>query len=156
MNDKKINIVRTLPGNKDFLCLTFMLDEVLSLNDGKENAFFAQFNKSDDLDIAVLIYAGKIPVACGALKKYSENTAEIKRMCVSPEYRGKKFAKIILRELEKLSSELNLSECILETGRDLKTAVGLYQSSGYDVIPNYGQYAGIEKSICFRKIIIEV
>lgn len=153
MNDKKIVIVRTNPDNKDFLSLVNMLDKVLRLNDGEEHAFFAQFNKTEGLDKAVIMYAGNIPVACGAIKKYSESTAEIKRMYVKPEYRRKGFAKIILSELEKLATELIFSECILETGRDLKAAVGLYQSSGYDVIKNYGQYAGVERSICFRKIL---
>jgi GNAT superfamily N-acetyltransferase len=156
MNNTKIRLIRADAVNNDFIELVVELDSILRKIDGVEHLFFAQFNRSDHLDKVVVVYYGKIPAACGALKKYSENTAEIKRMYVRPEYRGKGFAKNILHELEKWASELNYTECILETGRDLKAAVGLYQSSGYEVISNYGQYAGVVRSICFRKILIVV
>ena len=155
MNNKKIRLIRTDNLNNDFIELVNELDSILRTIDGEEHLFFAKFNRSDHLDKVVVMYYGIIPAACGALKNYSENTAEIKRMYVRPEFRGKGFAKKILNELEKWASKLNYTECILETGRDLKAAVGLYQSSGYDVIPNYGQYAGVDKSICFRKILLD-
>lgn len=153
MKELNLTVLRTEPGNKDFLSLTNLLDDVLSRNDGEDHPFFAQFNKANDLDKAVLIYSDNIPVSCGAIKKYSDSTAEIKRMYVKPEYRGKGIAKKTLHELEYWASELNYTECILETGKDLVAAVGLYKESGYEVISNYGQYKGIDKSICFRKIL---
>ena len=154
-NNVEIKILRTDPGNKDFLDLTMKLDSILQESDGEEHEFFAQFNKSADLDKAVIIYINDDPAACGAIKKYSGITAEIKRMYVQPEYRRKGLAGKILDELEKWSSELNYSECILETGRDLIAAVNLYKVSGYEMIPNYGQYAGKERSVCFRKVLEE-
>jgi len=47
--------------------------------------------------------------------------------------------------------ELGYSKCVLETGRHMPDAVHLYQKNGYAVIPNYGQYAAVENSICFEK-----
>jgi hypothetical protein len=32
-------------------------------------------------------------------------------------------------------------------------AIALYKKSGYEVIENYGQYAGVENSICMKKVI---
>ena len=154
-NNVEIKILRTDPGNKDFLDLTMKLDSILQESDGEEHEFFAQFNKSADLDKAVIIYINDDPAACGAIKKYSGKAAEIKRMYVQPEYRRKGIAGKILDELEKWSSELNYTECILETGKDLSAAVNLYKESGYEVIPNYGQYAGKERSVCFRKVLEE-
>ena len=154
-NNVEIKILRTDPGNKDFLDLTMKLDSILQESDGEEHEFFAQFNKSADLDKAVIIFINDDPAACGAIKKYSVKTAEIKRMYVRPEYRRKGIAGKILDELEKWSLELNYSECILETGRDLIAAVNLYKVSGYEMIPNYGQYAGKERSVCFRKVLEE-
>ncbi len=154
-NYETIKILRTDPWNKDFAELTNKLDIILQESDGEEHEFFAQFNKQADLDKAVIVYVKNIPVACGAIKKYSDKTAEVKRMYVLPEYRRKGFARKILNELEKWSSELNYSECILETGRDLLAALNLYKVLGYEVIPNYGQYEGVERSVCFRKVIVE-
>jgi hypothetical protein len=53
--------------------------------------------------------------------------------------------------LEKWTAELSYGKCILETGIKQPEAIGLYKKSGYTVIPNYGQYAGIENSVCFEK-----
>lgn len=152
---EKIKIVRTDPWNTDFIELTKKLDSILQESDGEEHEFYAQYNNPVDLDKAVIIYINNDPAACGAIKKYSGKTAEIKRMYVQPEYRRKGFAGLILNELEKWSSELNYSECILETGRGLIAAVNLYKVSGYKVIPNYGQYKGVDRSMCFRKVINE-
>ncbi|MEP7145718.1 MAG: GNAT family N-acetyltransferase [bacterium] len=154
-NNNQIQVVRTDTGNINFIKLTTLLDEVLRESDGAEHPFFAQFNKSEDLQNAVVVYLNSIPAGCGALKKYSDDTAEIKRMFVRPEYRGQGLAKNILKELELWSEELKYSECILETGKNLSDAIRLYQSSGYEIISNYGQYAGVEMSVCMRKNIKE-
>ncbi|HAJ81167.1 MAG TPA: GNAT family N-acetyltransferase, partial [Zunongwangia profunda] len=39
----------------------------------------------------------------------------------------------------------------LETGNKMLEAIRLYEKSNYKVVPNYGQYNGIEDSICFKK-----
>jgi putative acetyltransferase len=33
----------------------------------------------------------------------------------------------------------------------MPAAVSLYHNNGYVIIPNYGQYAGVENSCCFEK-----
>ncbi|NDC42056.1 MAG: GNAT family N-acetyltransferase, partial [Chitinophagia bacterium] len=33
--------------------------------------------------------------------------------------------------------------------------IALYHKNGYEVIPNYGQYQGVESSICFRKLLVQ-
>jgi len=42
---------------------------------------------------------------------------------------------------------------VLETGLRQPEAIALYTKSGYNPIPNYGQYAGMENSRCFEKVI---
>jgi hypothetical protein len=49
------------------------------------------------------------------------------------------------------AGELSYKKCILETGIRQAEAIGLYRKSGYVLIPNYGQYEGIENSVCFEK-----
>jgi GNAT superfamily N-acetyltransferase len=60
---------------------------------------------------------------------------------------------MILAELEKWAGELSCTKCILETGKRQPDAIGLYKKNGYKPVPNYGQYAGVENSVCFEKVI---
>src|SRR5690606_23347679 len=109
------------------------------------------YNKIDEIKYAVVAYEYDKPVSCGAIKEYSPDTMEVKRMYTLPEYRGKKIGTKVLSELENLAAELGFKKCILETGKKQPEAISLYTKNGYNVIPNYGQYAGIENSVCFEK-----
>jgi putative acetyltransferase len=83
----------------------------------------------------------------------SKNTLQIKRVFTSPENRRKGIATKVLIELETWAGELTYEKCILETGKKQFEAIELYKKIGYKLIPNYGQYAGIENSLCFEKVI---
>lgn len=72
-------------------------------------------------------------------------------MFVPTERRKKGIASAILNELENWAAELSFTKCILETGKRQPEAIGLYKKNGYKQIPNYGQYASVENSVCFRK-----
>jgi GNAT superfamily N-acetyltransferase len=78
---------------------------------------------------------------------------EVKRMFVVLNHRGKGFAQRILTELEQWAIQLSYKKCVLETGKKQPEAIALYQKCGYTQIENYGQYAGIENSLCFEKTI---
>ncbi|WP_369804232.1 hypothetical protein [Siphonobacter sp. SORGH_AS_0500] len=41
--------------------------------------------------------------------------------------------------------------CVLETGKRQQPAIALYTRSGYQPIPNYGQYIGMDNSVCMKK-----
>jgi putative acetyltransferase len=144
---------RTDSDEKDFRYLVAQLDEYLRIMDGEDHAFYDQYNKLGMIRNVVVCYADDKPVGCGAFKEYENDTVEIKRMFVQPEYRGKGIAVHILRELESWAAELSYSSCVLETGRRQLEAIALYQKCGYTVIPNYGQYANVEYSVCMKKEI---
>ncbi|MGS2741551.1 GNAT family N-acetyltransferase [Sinomicrobium sp. M5D2P17] len=148
-----IQLRRTDSTDRDFLYMVKYLDEDLRERDGEEHAFYAQYNKTELIRYVVVAYSNDQPVGCGALKEYSADTAEIKRMFTSAESRGKGIASLILKELENWASELSYAKCILETGKKQPEAIRLYQKNGYVIIPNYGQYAGIINSLCFEKAL---
>jgi GNAT superfamily N-acetyltransferase len=148
-----IQITRTDAANEDFRTMVAALDLDLAIRDGDEHAFFAQYNKSDHIKHVVVAYAGNEPVGCGAIKEYTAGTMEIKRMYVPPERRGQGIASLVLAELELWAREMNTMACILETGVKQPEAIRLYQKNQYTVIPNYGQYAGVESSVCFEKVL---
>jgi putative acetyltransferase len=148
-----VRIIRTNSDNQDFVQLVRHLDADLAKRDGEDHSFYAQFNKIDKIKYVVVAYEDDRPVGCGAIKEYAPDTMEIKRMYTLPESRGKGIASKILRELEAWAVELSYEKCILETGKKQPEAIGLYKKNGYQIIPNYGQYAEIENSICFEKPI---
>ena len=146
-----LQLVRTTSENTDFRSLVALLDQHLRVLDGDDHAFYAQFNKIDALRQVVVAYLDDEPIGCGAIKPYSEDTAEVKRMFVDLNHRGHGIAGKILADLESWAGELNFSYCILETGYNQPEAIRLYEKSGYEVIPNYGQYVGVENSVCMKK-----
>lgn len=148
-----IHLLRTDAEHPDFTALVKRLDADLAQRDGEDHAFYAQFNKVDTIKFAVVAYENTTPVGCGAIKAYSPDAMEVKRMYVSPEHRGKGIATTILSELENWAGELAYTRCVLETGKKQPEAIELYKKSGYRVIPNYGQYAGVDNSVCFEKAV---
>ena len=149
-----LSLIRANFNNTDFNELVRLLDQELSIRDGAEHSFYAQFNKIDKIREVVIAYEGETAVGCGAFKEYSPKVAEIKRMYVRENVRGRGIAAEILSELETWAKELNFSECILETGLKQPEAIRLYQKSGYEITPNYGQYVSVENSVCMKKIIV--
>lgn len=144
---------RTSSDDADFRQLVAQLDEYLAKTDGDEHAYFAQFNGLDKIANVVVVYDDDEAIGCGAFKSYTDSVAEIKRMFVRPDHRGKRIGALVLAELESWARELGYAECILETGRRQQPAVCLYQNSGYEIIPNYDQYAGVDSSVCMKKEI---
>jgi len=145
---------RTDSSNKDFRYLVSLLDADLAIRDGEDHAFYAQYNKTDSIRNVIVCYFHEKPVGIGAFKQYEPGKAEIKRMFVLPEFRGKGIAFQILQELEKWAAELDYTESILETGKKQPEAIALYEKSGYKIISNYGQYENVENSVCMSKKIV--
>jgi putative acetyltransferase len=148
-----IHLIRTDSDNTDFHGLVRLLDADLRIRDGEDHAFFAQFNKIDKIKYVVMAFEGNVAVGCGAIKEYSQDEMEVKRMYVAEEKRGQGIASKVLFELEKWANELHYQKCILETGVKQPEAIGLYEKSGYQRIPNYGQYKDVAASVCFEKRI---
>lgn len=146
-----MKLLRTDSKNADFINLVSHLDAGLAILDGDDHAFYDQFNKLDSIKYVVVAYQNDLPVGCGGIKEFSKDSVEIKRMFVFPENRGSGIASKILAELEAWAKTIGYKSCVLETGFKQVEALALYQKKGYHKIPNYGQYAGVENSICFEK-----
>jgi len=146
-----IQIIRTTSSNSDFLLLVKALDQLLAILDGEDHAFYAQFNKPDALKQAIVAYEENTPVGCGAFKELDATTVEVKRMFVNESLRNKGIATIVLLALENWALELGYTRCILETGIRQPDAIALYKKNGYRLVENFGQYAGVNTSVCFEK-----
>ena len=119
--------------------------------DGTDHSFYAQFNKIDSIKNAVVAYIGDEPVGCGAVKEFSQDTMEVKRMFVPPNKRKLGIASVILKELETWCRDLKYKKTVLETGKKQPEAIALYKKNNYKIITSYGQYKNVENSVCFEK-----
>ncbi|HCR75475.1 MAG TPA: GNAT family N-acetyltransferase [Chryseobacterium sp.] len=148
-----MTIKRTDSSNKDFQNLVKLLDADLAIRNGEDHSFYDQFNKIDAIKNCIVIYVDEIPAACGAFKKFDEETVEIKRMYTNPDFRKKGLATTIVKDLEIWAKELNYTKAVLESSLEQNEALSVYEKSGYTRIPNYGQYIGIDKSVCYEKVL---
>lgn len=146
-----ITIKRTTSEDKDFQELVKFLDLELQERDGEEHLFYATLNKTNTLNYVIVGYDQDQPIGCGALRAFSEDTMEVKRMFVSLHKRGKGIASTILKELEMWCKELGIKKCVLETGKNQPEAIALYKKNRYNIIPNFGKYEDVENSLCFEK-----
>ncbi len=148
-----LEIKRTDAKNTDFIQLVEELDAYLKVTDGEDHSFYNQFNGLGAIKHCLVAYLNDQPVGCGAIKKYDEESMEIKRMYLKPNYRGQNIADQIISELERWAVDLGFTKCVLETGDRQVEAVKFYHKMGYQIIPNYGQYKGMENSNCFEKVL---
>jgi|SRR6476620_7149907 len=145
---------RTISSDKNFQILISHLDHELWNELNEDQATYDQFNKVPDLDTVLIAYKGEQAVACGCFKEIAPGTVEIKRMFVEKEWRGKGLSKVILKGLEQWALELGYVYAILETSIHFATARKLYETSGYDIIPNYPPYQALTESVCMKKQLI--
>jgi putative acetyltransferase len=92
-------------------------------------------------------------VACGALRRLSADSAEIKRMYVVPRLRGSGVAVDVLRALESAAADRGWRTLRLETGTQQPDAQRFYRREGYREIPLFGSYVGSSLSVCFERAI---
>ena len=149
----ELQLIKATTQHPGYQELVPLLDAELRVRDGDDHAFYAQYNKSDSIHHVIVAMLFENAVGIGAFKEYEKGVAEIKRMYVLPEYRGQGIAMQVLASLEEWARENNYPRCILETGIHQPEAIRLYKKCGYTVIPNYGQYAGVEESICMEKFV---
>jgi len=135
----------------DFAGLVSFLDTYLAEKDGRDHDFYNQYNGISAIKYELVGYKENKPAACGAIKEYGNDAMEVKRMFRLPAYRGKDIAGQLLSELESWAVVLGAKRVVLETGKKQVEAISLYERSGYRRIPNYGQYLGIENSVCYEK-----
>jgi len=146
-----LKLCRTNTNDTDFAALVILLDADLKQSDGDEHDFYNQYNGIDSIKYVIVAYLDGTPVGCGAIKEFDKKSVEVKRMYTDTHYRGRKIASRVLGALENWALELGYKRCVLETGKKQPEAVQLYLKNHYEIIENYGQYVGVENSICFEK-----
>ncbi|MFB7654952.1 MULTISPECIES: GNAT family N-acetyltransferase [unclassified Streptomyces] len=101
-----------------------------------------------------------VPVASGGWRGQDANDegnldgdAELKRMFVIEQVRGRGVARRILAALEEDARAAGRTRMVLETGTKQPEAVALYLSSGYEPCTKFGYYRFHEESLCYAKAL---
>jgi GNAT superfamily N-acetyltransferase len=99
-------------------------------------------------------------VGCGAVQRLAKSVpgapadhGEIKRVYLVPEARGRGLSRLLMDGLLELARESGYTWMQLETGDVQPEAIGLYETSGWTRVPNYGQYVDDPRSVCFGRSI---
>ncbi len=90
------------------------------------------------------------PAGCGGLCRQDAETAEVRRMYVVPEARGRGIGRVLLTGLVEAAGELGYRRVRLETGDKQHEAMGLYRAAGFRPVPCWGPYAEDPKSVCLE------
>jgi putative acetyltransferase len=107
---------------------------------------------------AVLFFIARLdgePVGCGGIA-FEDGLAEVKRMYVRPQARGRDVARTILARLEQEARVRGLTRLVLETGDAQLAAIRFYQRAGFTRCTAFGAYttmpaSAIERSVFFEK-----
>ena len=77
------------------------------------------------------------PAGIACLKKLKKDIAEIKRMYVRPQFRGRGIGRALLERLLAEAKEIGYPAIRLDSARFMKEAHALYRSAGFDEIEPY-------------------
>ena len=146
---------RTNGKNKDFIENCRRLDADLDQRVGKEiqRSKYEKYNQLDKINEAIVVYENNVLVGAGSIRQYDEKSVELKRIYVSPDYRGQGIGTELVSLLIGWAKESGYQRMLLETGEKLTGSIALYKKLGFVRIPNYGPYENMKESLCMAKDI---
>jgi GNAT superfamily N-acetyltransferase len=74
---------------------------------------------------------GRCPVGMGALRRFADGVAEVKRMYVRPDHRGRRLGATLLAQLVQDARSLGYDELRLDTGPFMGAAHRTYEAAGF-------------------------
>lgn len=124
-----------------------------------ENCYLLDVGELDAPGVSVFVArgvrAGDAASALGmvALVDRGDATAELKRMFVCDDTRGRGVAGALLGAVEAHARTAGIHLVQLETGPLSRSAIALYEKHGYAHIPTFGPYVGDPFSVCMEKLL---
>ncbi len=140
-------------GDSDLAWLVSELDAFLSELYPAESNHCLDLSTVSDEQLRCIIVRDEvgIPAGCGALLFQEDGSAEIKRVYIRPEYRGRKLGEKIVRAIEMIASEQNSFLLRLETGIHQQPAIALYRRCGYEICDAFPPYVADPLSVFMFK-----
>lgn len=152
-----MDFCRTDGRNKDFIENCRLLDMDLDRRVGKKikRDKYQKYNQLDEIREAIIVYEENKPIGGGAIRRYDDESVELKRVFVHTEYQGRGIGSRLVSLLIEWATELGYKRMILETGELLAESCAVYKKMGFKVIPNYGPYMDMPESLCMAKDLKE-
>jgi GNAT superfamily N-acetyltransferase len=85
---------------------------------------------------------------------HSAGTAEVKRVYVAPDFRGRGLSRTLMNAAEDVARAAGVRHLILESGLMQPESLGLYLRLGYDPVEPFGVFADEPDSRCFGKWLV--
>lgn len=104
-----------------------------------------------EVSTVILASIGEIVIGGGCFKPLDDETAEVKRVFVSPYFRGLSVGSGLMEEVICWAQELGFKNLVLETGELQEESIRLFKRQGFSVIENFGSYVGVRGSICMAR-----
>lgn len=155
MSAERVWLERSSPNDPEAATLIGELNEVLDAIYHPEDNHFSlpARDVTGDRGSFLLARLGGRAVGCGAIRMLDDGRAEVKRMYVRPEARGRGVGRAILARLEETARDLGATAMVLEMGAGQSEARALYESVGMAPIPCWGEYLATPLSICLGKTL---
>ena len=109
----------------------------------------------------VVVWVDGVAAGCGGLRPHPAvvpglgpaPTAEVKRMYVRPDHRGRGLSRLVLDALEARGRALGYARLVLETGVRQPEAIGLYEATGWTRVANLGPRSDYDGLRCYVKAL---
>lgn len=136
--------------SEDAKTLIHELNQILTVITGDDGTVnFSNTDVENERSTFLIARVGEEAFGCGALRRLSDDTAEIKRVYARHNKLG--IGSRILEELEKKAADFGYRKLLLETRVQNVNARNFYEKNGYLHCEAYGKYVGRENSYCYCK-----
>jgi putative acetyltransferase len=149
-----VNIAIETPRSAEILELLRLGDEFAASLYPIDSCYMLDVSELDTPAVMVLVArgaAGEPALGMVAVVNRGDGTAEIKRMFVSPDARGRGVGTALMLAIDEEAPAAGIRVIQLETGPLQPEAISLYSKHGYSHIDNFGPYLGDEFSLCMEK-----
>jgi GNAT superfamily N-acetyltransferase len=121
----------------------------LSVEDYIDSIIEEYFSLEPPKGVALLLQVDGHIEGMGALKELEPGVAEIKRMFIRSEYRGRGYGRMILNELVQKGGDFGFLKLRLESQDFMTSAHKIYRSAGFKEIAEYHGHESPEEYIPF-------
>lgn len=144
----KIEIVEAYAHKKEVKNLFIEYTDMLIECDKNFKDYLIKQNYDDELEHLENKYGlpyGRLYLAfcdnklagCIGLKKIDDESCEIKRLYVKPEFRGKQIGNILVKQIIADAKSIGYKHILLDTFPFLETAIKMYKKLGFYEIESY-------------------
>lgn len=149
-----VDISAERPDSPDAIALINELeDHLAALYPAVSRHGFSVQKLIDQQVMFVVLRTDGRPAGCGGVMMVGQEYAELKRMYVRPEFRGRKFGELLIAHLTEHVRAHGITSLRLETGIHQLAAIRMYKRAGFTPIPPFADYPADPLSLCFEKLL---